>query len=526
MAGLIADGRAPAASRSWRSARSSVAWRSRARPTGCSSRSATNRAPGEWPGSTRCRHGLRARHASTPRSSPRSPPSASGPSSPTRSWPMTPAGPDSRATSSSSRSRPVPDTPTRCGSRRSSRSARSRAPRRGSAGRSTRRSGRTSSRASWHGPCVAALAVDRPRRRARRQPRSRGPRPRAAELGRPDPPPAHPRPQRGPRRGTGRRRRRRRGGDPRPPDRPAVRHSRGRARRSSSRPSTCARRPRTVVLVTDRHGTGTNALGLRPPDVIDFAFGPGSRARPPSRRRGRRRRPTSRSMARSTVDLDTPDDLVFVEVDAERGAPRCRLTRRSASSRSTASPRSASATTSATFIGNAIERTRRRAAADARRRPRRHPEDRVEGRGRRRRPDRRRPAARGGRVRHEATTATRARSRSCSARRGASSGWRTACSSPRRAHGFVCANGGDRCLERRARLRVARDAPAASIPMRRPAAIRARDPRPLRRRRARHHVRLVRPALALGHRRRRDRRVRAAAARGPARSRPTPTAGS
>ena len=33
-----------------------------------------------------------------------------------------------------------------------------------------------------------------------------------------------------------------------------------------------------VVLVTDRHGTGTNALGLRPPDVIDFAFGPGSRA--------------------------------------------------------------------------------------------------------------------------------------------------------------------------------------------------------------------------------------------------------
>ena len=33
----------------------------------------------------------------------------------------------------------------------------------------------------------------------------------------------------------------------------------------------------TVVLVTDRHGSGTNALALRPPRAIDFAFGPGSR---------------------------------------------------------------------------------------------------------------------------------------------------------------------------------------------------------------------------------------------------------
>ena len=38
------------ASRSWRSARSSAASRSRARPIGCSCRSVTNRAPGEWPG--------------------------------------------------------------------------------------------------------------------------------------------------------------------------------------------------------------------------------------------------------------------------------------------------------------------------------------------------------------------------------------------------------------------------------------------------------------------------------------------
>jgi len=73
-----------------------------------------------------------------------------------------------------------------------------------------------------------------------------------------------------------------------------------------------------VVLATDRHGTGTNALGLRPPGVIDFAFGPGSR---------RAHRAAAEAAGASytevggplTVDLDTPDDLVFVEgADTER----------------------------------------------------------------------------------------------------------------------------------------------------------------------------------------------------------------
>jgi len=68
----------------------------------------------------------------------------------------------------------------------------------------------------------------------------------------------------------------------------------------------------TVVLVTDRHGSGTNALALRPPDVIDFAFGPGSR----------RAHRAAAEAAGATyveiggplkVDLDTPDDLVFVQ---------------------------------------------------------------------------------------------------------------------------------------------------------------------------------------------------------------------
>lgn len=67
-----------------------------------------------------------------------------------------------------------------------------------------------------------------------------------------------------------------------------------------------------VVLVTDRHGTGTNALGLRPPSVIDFTFGPGSRRR--HRAAAEAAKATYIEVGgRLTVDLDTPDDLVFVE---------------------------------------------------------------------------------------------------------------------------------------------------------------------------------------------------------------------
>ena len=67
-----------------------------------------------------------------------------------------------------------------------------------------------------------------------------------------------------------------------------------------------------VLLVTDRHATGTNALGLRPPDVIDVAFGPGSRAahRALAAAAGVRYSEVGGPLA---IDLDTPEDLVFVE---------------------------------------------------------------------------------------------------------------------------------------------------------------------------------------------------------------------
>lgn len=65
------------------------------RRTGCSSRSATDRAPGEWPGSTATSPQPSCSTAWTPRSSRTSPGSGCGPSSPTRSWPTMRVGRES-----------------------------------------------------------------------------------------------------------------------------------------------------------------------------------------------------------------------------------------------------------------------------------------------------------------------------------------------------------------------------------------------------------------------------------------------
>ncbi len=64
-----------------------------------------------------------------------------------------------------------------------------------------------------------------------------------------------------------------------------------------------------VVLVPDRHGSGTNALLLAPPNAIDFRFGEGSRAA----------HAAAAEAAGATYveldgplsfDLDTPEDLL------------------------------------------------------------------------------------------------------------------------------------------------------------------------------------------------------------------------
>ena len=67
-----------------------------------------------------------------------------------------------------------------------------------------------------------------------------------------------------------------------------------------------------VVLAPDRHGTGTNTLAMRPPDVIDVGFGNGSRAVHAAAA------VAARAIYREvkgllSVDLDTPEDLVFIE---------------------------------------------------------------------------------------------------------------------------------------------------------------------------------------------------------------------
>jgi 2-phospho-L-lactate guanylyltransferase len=74
----------------------------------------------------------------------------------------------------------------------------------------------------------------------------------------------------------------------------------------------------SVVLVADRHGRGTNALVLTPPDVVPFAFGGDSRL-------------AHATLARTgaaayvevdgplALDLDTPDDLLLAR--PRTGAP-------------------------------------------------------------------------------------------------------------------------------------------------------------------------------------------------------------
>lgn len=68
-----------------------------------------------------------------------------------------------------------------------------------------------------------------------------------------------------------------------------------------------------VALVPDRHGGGTNALLVSPPDIIPFSFGRGSRARHEA---------AARAAGAAYVevegelglDVDTPDDLLLAEV--------------------------------------------------------------------------------------------------------------------------------------------------------------------------------------------------------------------
>ncbi len=67
-----------------------------------------------------------------------------------------------------------------------------------------------------------------------------------------------------------------------------------------------------VALAPDRHGTGTNTLAMRPPDIIDLGFGDGSRGVHAAAAAAARANYREVDGPLS-VDLDTPEDLVFIE---------------------------------------------------------------------------------------------------------------------------------------------------------------------------------------------------------------------
>lgn len=72
-----------------------------------------------------------------------------------------------------------------------------------------------------------------------------------------------------------------------------------------------------VIVIPDRHGDGTNALLLTPPDAIQPAFGPGSRER--HERLAAEARATCTAIAVPTLglDVDTVDDLAALRTALE-----------------------------------------------------------------------------------------------------------------------------------------------------------------------------------------------------------------
>jgi 2-phospho-L-lactate guanylyltransferase len=78
---------------------------------------------------------------------------------------------------------------------------------------------------------------------------------------------------------------------------------------------------RYVAIVPDRHGTGTNALALSPPDAIEPSFGEGSCARHVAAAREAGVPFGVEELPSLALDLDTPGDIVALtrELEGRRG---------------------------------------------------------------------------------------------------------------------------------------------------------------------------------------------------------------
>jgi 2-phospho-L-lactate guanylyltransferase len=83
---------------------------------------------------------------------------------------------------------------------------------------------------------------------------------------------------------------------------------------------------RYVSIVPDRHGTGTNALALAPPDAIRPAFGEGSCARHVAAARDAGVPYAVEELTSLALDLDTPADVVALTRELEARPGRARRT--------------------------------------------------------------------------------------------------------------------------------------------------------------------------------------------------------
>lgn len=83
---------------------------------------------------------------------------------------------------------------------------------------------------------------------------------------------------------------------------------------------------RYVGIVPDRHGTGTNALLLSPPDAITPAFGEGSRDRHVEAARQAEIPFGIEELPSIELDLDTPGDVIALTRELEARPRRARRT--------------------------------------------------------------------------------------------------------------------------------------------------------------------------------------------------------
>jgi len=87
------------------------------------------------------------------------------------------------------------------------------------------------------------------------------------------------------------------------------------------------RRAAEVVIVPDRHGSGTNALLLSPPDAVTPTFGPGSFARHAATARAAGATVRVAQVPSLGLDVDTPGDLAALRAALgarSQGAARTR----------------------------------------------------------------------------------------------------------------------------------------------------------------------------------------------------------